>query len=104
MDSQLRVNPGRWGADYDSLAQFGATGDGGVNRPTFSEAHLAARAGFREQSAQAGLEPRVDGAGNECRVIACGPAGTSTLLLDSVPNGERFDGAHGVLAAGGSST
>jgi N-carbamoyl-L-amino-acid hydrolase len=88
---------------FEQLAQFGATGDGGVNRPTFSEAHLAARAWFREHIQTAGLDFRTDGAGNHGSYLPCGPEDAPALLLgshlDSVPNGGRFDGALGVMAA-----
>jgi hydantoinase/carbamoylase family amidase len=121
----LRVNSDRMLAAFNELAQIGETGDGGVHRPTFSEAHLAARKRFREQIEKAGLEFRMDGTGNHSAflpssVIASEAqqspiesgiassqrsllAMTSTLLLgshlDSVPNGGRFDGALGVMAA-----
>ncbi len=99
----LRISPARLRADFDALAQIGATGDGGVHRPTFSEAHLAARKWFREQIENAGLEFRCDGAGNHSAFLKCAGDGAKTLLLgshlDSVPNGGRFDGALGVLAA-----
>ena len=74
-----------------------------MNRPTFSEAHLAARTWFREQIESAGLEFRTDGAGNHSAFLASGSKDSPTLLLgshlDSVPNGGRFDGALGVMAA-----
>jgi len=99
----LRVDEDRLRADFDALAQIGATGDGGVHRPALSEAHLAARAWFRGRIAAAGLEFRTDGAGNHSAFLACGPAGAPVLLLgshlDSVPYGGRFDGPLGVLAA-----
>jgi N-carbamoyl-L-amino-acid hydrolase len=91
---------------FNELAQIGATGDGGVNRPSFSEAHLAARKWFREQIEKSGLEFRTDGAGNHSAVIASGASAAKqspTFLLgshlDSVPNGGRFDGALGVISA-----
>ena len=139
----LRVNSDRMLAAFNELAhshRLGATGDGGVNRPTFSEAHLTARKWFHEQIKTAGLEFRTDGAGNYSAFLAANltPAlasgnllskssvaseakqsptymeiasshqsllamTPSTLLLgshlDSVPNGGRFDGALGVMAA-----
>ncbi len=99
----LRVNADRMLAAFNELAQIGATVDGGVNRPTFSEDHLAARQWFRELTEKAGLEFRTDGAGNHSAFFSCGRENTSTLLLgshlDSVPNGGRFDGALGVMAA-----
>ncbi len=99
----LTISSSHLRADFDALAQIGATGDGGVHRPTFSAAHLAARAWFREQTERAGLEFRSDGAGNHSARLNCAPRNAPTLLLgshlDSVPNGGRFDGALGVLAA-----
>jgi N-carbamoyl-L-amino-acid hydrolase len=74
-----------------------------VNRPTFSDAHLAARAWFLDRSEAAGLETRVDAAGNHSAVLRSTSAEAPTLLLgshlDTVPNGGRFDGALGVVAA-----
>ena len=60
--SSLRINPDRMLDTFNQLALIGATGDGGVNRPTFSESHLTARKWFREQIAASGLEFRTDGA------------------------------------------
>jgi hydantoinase/carbamoylase family amidase len=103
MSKDLRINPDRMRTAFDQLAAIGSTGDGGVNRPTFSEAHLAARASFREQILDAGLEFRTDDAGNHSAFLACDPTNAPTLLLgshlDSVLNGGRFDGALGVMAA-----
>jgi N-carbamoyl-L-amino-acid hydrolase len=108
----MRVNAERMQATFDELAQIGATPEGGVHRPTFSEAHLAARKWFRAQIENAGLEFRTDGAGNHSATLALSGASrqasaveapAKTLLLgshlDSVPNGGRFDGALGVMAA-----
>jgi N-carbamoyl-L-amino-acid hydrolase len=101
--SELRVNDERFRASFEALAAIGAMPDGGVHRPAFSQAHLQARRWFLEQVQQAGLEARVDGAGNHSALLHCGPAGGPTLLLgshlDSVPYGGRFDGALGVAAA-----
>ncbi len=103
MAETLRINSDRMQAAFNQLAEIGATGDGGVNRPTFSEAHLAARKWFREQIEKSGLEFRADGAGNHSAVLACSDNNAPTFLLgshlDSVPNGGRFDGALGVMAA-----
>ena len=126
MTKDLRVNSDRMLAAFNQLALIGATGDGGVNRPTFSEAHLAARKWYRDEIERSGLDFRTDGAGNHSAFLASSVmareqsdgsnlqhdqqiasqqplAMTSTLLLgshlDSVPNGGRFDGALGVMAA-----
>jgi beta-ureidopropionase / N-carbamoyl-L-amino-acid hydrolase len=100
---QLRVNSERLKADFDSLAQIGATDEGGVNRPAFSEEHMAARMWLRERILSGGFEFRMDGAGNHSAYLRCGPDQAPALLLgshlDSVPMGGKFDGALGVLAA-----
>src|SRR5215475_8469101 len=99
----LRVDADRLRADFDALAAIGATPEGGVHRPALGEANLAARAWFLERASAAGLETRVDAAGNHSAVLPTEVLGGPTLLLgshlDSVPNGGRFDGALGVVAA-----
>jgi N-carbamoyl-L-amino-acid hydrolase len=89
--------------DFDALAAIGATVDGGVNRPSLSDAHLAARRWFLERGREAGLETAVDAAQNHSAILRSRRQGARTLLLgshlDSVPNGGRFDGALGVVAA-----
>ena len=107
---KMRINSNRMLAAFNDLAHspaLGTTGDGGVHRPTFSEAHLGARRWFREQIEKAGLEFHTDGAGNHSAIHALSAPqskrGIKTLLLgshlDSVPHGGRFDGALGVMAA-----
>jgi beta-ureidopropionase / N-carbamoyl-L-amino-acid hydrolase len=99
----VTIHSKRFQEDFEALACIGSTGDGGVHRPTFSEAHLATRAWFRERAETDGLQVQVDGASNHSAILRCGPPGAPALLLgshlDSVPNGGRFDGALGVLAA-----
>jgi N-carbamoyl-L-amino-acid hydrolase len=100
---RLCIHSDRMLTSFNELAKIGATAKGGVHRPAFSEAHLAARRWFHEQIEKSGLEFRTDGAGNHSAVLACGPKDARTFLLgshlDSVPNGGRFDGALGVVAA-----
>ena len=97
------IDADRLRADFDALAAIGRTVEGGVSRPTFSEAHLAARAWFLDRATAAGLETRVDAAGNHSALLRSSRAEAPTLLLgshlDTVPNGGRFDGALGVVAA-----
>src|SRR6266446_206015 len=122
----LLNNPDRLQADFEALSAIGAMqdteGNRGVDRPALSPAHLEARAWFLARAAEAGLETRVDAAGNHSAIlrtsslthphasrhtlthpspIAQHPVGTLLLgsHLDSVLNGGRFDGALGVLAA-----
>jgi beta-ureidopropionase / N-carbamoyl-L-amino-acid hydrolase len=98
--TEIRIDAARMRADFDALAAIGATPEGGVHRPSLGRAHLEARAWFLERARSAGLETRVDPAGNHSAIL--GAAGPTLLLgshLDSVPNGGRFDGALGVVAA-----
>ncbi len=99
----LRINPRRLRNNFEALAEIGSTGDGGVHRPVFHEAHLAARRWYRHLATGEGFEVRVDPAGNHSAFYPCSyPAAPSLLLgshLDSVPSGGRFDGALGVVAA-----
>ena len=87
-------------ADLEALARIGATPDGGIDRRSFGDADLAARAWFDARARRAGLRTRVDAAGNHSAILG---AGERTFLLgshlDSVPNGGNFDGALGVVAA-----
>jgi hydantoinase/carbamoylase family amidase len=101
--SSLRVNSTRMLDSFSALSLIGATGDGGVSRVALGEAHLAARDWLRAETESAGLKFRVDGVGNHSALLAGGDETAPTLLLgshlDSVPNGGRFDGALGVIAA-----
>lgn len=101
MTSQLRVNASRMLDSFNELASIGATEEGGVHRPALGEAHLAARQWFRKEVERSVLEFYIDGAGNHSAVLP--GDGDRTLLigshLDSVPDGGRFDGALGVVAA-----
>lgn len=99
----LHINEERLLSDLRSLAKIGATVDGGVHRPALSEADLAGREWYRQSIRKAGLELREDGAGNISAILRSVEPAARTLLLgshlDTVPNGGRFDGALGVLAA-----
>lgn len=99
----LRINADRFRARFEALAAIGATPEGGVHRTAFSKAHLEARLWFLKTAEWIGLETATDGAGNHSAFLRCGPPDAPTLLmgshLDSVPNGGRYDGALGVLAA-----
>lgn len=86
--------------DLATLASFGAETDGGVSRPSFSDADRRARAWLAERCAQAGLRYREDAAGNIFMRLD-GPAGPPVWVgshLDSVPHGGPLDGALGVIA------
>lgn len=100
---ELRVDADRLRADFEALSRIGGTPDGGVERTTFSEAHLAARAWFHERARTAGLETRVDSAANCSAVLPARDPAARTLMLgshlDTVRRGGRYDGALGVVCA-----
>ncbi len=89
--------------DLDSLAQIGASPDGGVNRIAYSPADQEARRWVESQMRQAGLEVATDQVGNSIGVYPGQTARLPSIALgshtDSVPDGGRYDGALGVLAA-----
>ncbi len=95
----LRVDGTRLKRDLEELGAIGRTAEGGVSRPSWSEADMQARRWLQERIRAAGLEPRVDAAGNIFgRWQPGGPVVLVGSHLDSVPNGGVFDGALGVLA------
>ena len=96
-----RVNFPRLKADLEALGRIGRAPGGGITRPSFSDADMEARRWFQGRLREAGLEPRLDGAGNITARSGDG-GGPAVFLgshLDSVPNGGMFDGALGTLAA-----
>jgi beta-ureidopropionase / N-carbamoyl-L-amino-acid hydrolase len=102
----LRIDGERLRDDLETLATFGNNPDGGIDRSTFSLADTQARTWLAERCRQAGFSVREDGIGNlfirtepeDGEAAARLPVWTGSHL-DSVPNGGRFDGAAGVVAA-----
>jgi len=99
----LAIKPDRLLADLERFAGIGADPQGGITRLAYSEVDLQARRRFAERAEAAGLAPRTDAVGN---IFARRPGREGGLApvgfgshLDSVPNGGRFDGPLGVLAA-----
>ncbi|WP_424236810.1 Zn-dependent hydrolase [Bhargavaea ginsengi] len=85
-----------------ALASIGETEDGGVNRPGFSAEEKRAKEQVMEWMREAGLDVRMDGAGNVIGRLegkTDGPAFAAGSHVDSVPNGGNFDGPLGVLSA-----
>lgn len=101
--TELRVNAERLLNDLQTLAQIGATPDGGVSRRALSEVDVLGRAWFKAQVELAGLTYKQDSAGNQSAVFPAHTPDAKTILfgshLDTVPNGGQFDGALGTLAA-----
>jgi N-carbamoyl-L-amino-acid hydrolase len=103
-DAPQRVDAGRMREDFEALSKIGATPEGGVSRPTFTDAHFAARKWLLARAEAAGLEAHIDAAGNHSAVLRTHRTRDARVMmlgshLDSVPNGGRYDGALGVLAA-----
>jgi N-carbamoyl-L-amino-acid hydrolase len=82
---------------------FGARDDGGVDRLAFSDADIEGRAFVRSLMEEAGLEVRVDLAGNLLGRMEGAASELSPLMvgshIDSVPAGGNFDGPLGTLGA-----
>lgn len=101
--AQLKINEGRFRADFDALAGIGATVQGGVQRLALSNEDVAARAWFSQKLEEAGLLVRDDEVGNLSGLLLSATPGARTLItgshLDSVPQGGKYDGAVGVLGA-----
>lgn len=96
-----RISAERLLADLEALARIGGRSDGGVDRVAGSEADLEARRWLLDRVREAGLEPRMDDAGN---VFGRSPGAAGPWMLvgshtDTVPAGGRLDGAYGVIAA-----
>ncbi len=62
--AQPRADADRMEARIFALSEFGKNPEGGVSRVAFSDADLAGRAYVIELMLEAGLEVRVDAAGN----------------------------------------
>ncbi|HUZ01512.1 MAG TPA: Zn-dependent hydrolase [Thermomicrobiaceae bacterium] len=89
--------------DLQQLARIGATADGGVNRLAYSPADLDGRAWVTERLRELGLNVRTDAALNTAATYPGTRPDLAPIALgshtDTVPNGGRYDGALGVLAA-----
>src|SRR5512142_1593925 len=102
-----RVNGARLREHLEALSTFGRPAGGtfadGVSRTAYSDADVAGRQYVLGEIRAAGLEPRIDPAGN----IFATRRGTDPSLppilfgshIDSVPSGGNFDGDLGSLAA-----
>jgi N-carbamoyl-L-amino-acid hydrolase len=102
-DGLPRADAGRLARHIEALGHFGANPEGGVSRVAFSPADVAGREYVKSLMHEAGLEVRIDAAGN---LIGRRP-GTDPSLpviiagshIDSVPQGGNYDGDVGVLGA-----
>ena len=105
--SELRIDAGRLQKRLEELSVFGRPAGGtfadGVSRVAYSDADLAGRNYAMDQMRAAGLEPRIDPAGNIFGARAGMESSLPRILfgshIDSVPNGGNFDGDLGSLSA-----
>lgn len=101
--SQYRINLSRLKSTFDKSSKIGATSNGGLHRLTLTAEDKAIRDIFVEWMEEEGLEVRIDDLGNIYgKRIGKQPNLPSIMIgshLDTQPNGGRFDGILGVLAA-----
>lgn len=103
----LSVDAARLRARLEALSHFGRPAGGtfadGVSRVAYSEADRAGRAWLMQEIRAAGLEPRIDPAGNIFARRDGSDVNAAPIVfgshIDSVPSGGNFDGDLGTLAA-----
>jgi N-carbamoyl-L-amino-acid hydrolase len=101
--AELRVNGERLWQSLMTMAEIGATPNGGVNRQTLTDEDRKGRNLFRRWCDEAALSVSVDRMGSMfARREGADESRPPVLLgshLDSQPTGGKFDGALGVLGA-----
>ncbi|MCL6442265.1 MAG: Zn-dependent hydrolase [Alicyclobacillus sp.] len=99
----MRINRERLLEDIHRYGQYGADPDGGITRPSFSEADLQVRNLLVRQLRSMGMLVETDAVGNIWGTYpGTGRKAGSIVVgshLDTVPNGGKWDGALGVLLA-----
>ena len=100
---RLDINGARVLAHLEALSSFGRTLEGGVSRVAFSQADRDGRNFVTDLMREAGLDVRIDAAGN---IIGRRAGRDSTLPplmlgshIDSVPDGGNYDGQVGSIGA-----
>ncbi len=101
--AELQVNGERLWQSLMTMAEIGATPNGGVNRQTLTDEDRRGRDLFRRWCEEAGLSVSVDRMGTMFARREGADEGRPPVLLgshlDSQPTGGKFDGALGVLGA-----
>lgn len=101
VQTRLSVNGDRLNQSLDDLAAIGKLPKGGVRRLAFTAEDVQGREQARRWMMEAGMETRVDAAGNLIGRLSGQedwPALATGSHIDTVPAGGRFDGTLGVLA------
>jgi N-carbamoyl-L-amino-acid hydrolase len=97
----LSINGDRLNQSLNDLAEIGQLANGGIRRLAFSPEDMQGRELVRRWMLQAGLEVRLDAAGNMIGRLPGkldAPALATGSHIDTVPCGGKFDGNLGVLA------
>jgi beta-ureidopropionase / N-carbamoyl-L-amino-acid hydrolase len=103
----LRVNAARLQRSLEELSVFGRPAGGsfadGVSRIAYSDADVAGRRYVMDLMRAAGLDPKIDTAGNFRATRAGSHPSLKPIMfgshIDSVPNGGNFDGDVGSMSA-----
>src|SRR5262245_54058065 len=103
----LRINPQRLQQSIEGLSVFGRPSGGtfadGVSRVAYSNADIGGRKFAMDLIRNAGLEPKIDAAGNIWAIRDGAERSLRPILfgshIDSVPGGGNFDGDLGSMAA-----
>jgi N-carbamoyl-L-amino-acid hydrolase len=103
----LRIDAARLQRHIEEISVYGRPAGGtfadGVSRVAYSDADVAGRKYAMDAMRAAGLDPRIDPAGNIFGARAGSDASLPRILfgshIDSVPNGGNFDGDLGSLSA-----
>ncbi|WP_161156169.1 Zn-dependent hydrolase [Vibrio eleionomae] len=101
---QVTINSERLWQSLMALGKIGEQDNGGMYRPALSPEDQQAREWLVSQMESMGLEVKVDGALNVIGRLKSQSPKTEQVVamgshIDTVPNGGKFDGAYGVLAA-----
>lgn len=98
----MPINAERLMRDFERFAAIGRSEEGGINRLALTAEDRAARTLFVDLLRDAGMAVRIDRFGNIWGRTGGRwdePAVVAGSHLDSVPNGGRYDGVSGVVAA-----
>lgn len=99
----MKINIERLLAEIERYASHGKDPDGGVTRPSFCEKDYEVRQLFVQQLKEIGLQVHIDSIANIWGTLAGNGNSDKPIVLgshlDTVPNGGKYDGALGVLAA-----
>ena len=99
----IRASAERMEQRIEELSRFGSNPQGGVSRVAFSQADIEGREYIKGLMQQAGLEVRLDRAGNIIGKRAGSEPNLPVIMfgshIDSVPGGGNYDGDVGVISA-----